>query len=577
MMIPCMIAEGLQVYIGDRLLFEQTERWQVGAGDRVGIVGANGAGKSTLLAVLAGRLEPDRGSVNRRGSFTEMLQLTGGRGDAAVIGLNSDEAAMTAQSELEMDKRWRANEPLGSKELATSSGGEITRGRIAALFGSGAELIIADEPTSHLDQVGIIRLQQAFKAYNGAVVFVSHDRDLLDAVCTSILEIDEGKLTVYQGGYKDYQEQKAAEIARRQFEYEQYAAEKARLQQSLFELKQNARSRKLNPEHMSPMEAKWGQDARGTKQAKLDKFGQSIQKRIDRLEVKEKPRKAEIPLFDAHAHEPCRSKHIIRLEAVSAACGERRLFHDIRIGIKPGMRVAIVGANGSGKTTLLRMMMEGAAGVAKSPSCRAGYFRQDLQLFDDSRSVLDNVRAASNYELSHIRTVLARTLFKGEDALKRVADISGGERVKAALAMLFLGSYNTLLLDEPTNYLDVFARERLEEALNAYPGTIVFASHDRRLIRTVATHILQLEQGRWLWTEAGAFEGRRDMSSASAGKGDSRAHVASNHELASKRLVLEYELAEVVSRLSIRKADDDIEELDKRYRQLLAELRGLKK
>ncbi|WP_425517669.1 ribosomal protection-like ABC-F family protein [Paenibacillus oenotherae] len=567
-----MIAEQLQVYIGDRLLFRQQDRWQVEAGERVGVVGTNGAGKSTLLAVLAGRLEPHQGYVKHLVSHSEMLQMTGRRGGEQMDPFEGD--ATDTRNELKMAKRWKARQSAADIE-AHGSGGEKTRQRIAALFGREVGLILADEPTSHLDQEGIALLQQAFRSYKGAVVLVSHDRDLLDAVCTSIMEIDEGQLTLYHGNYTAYQDEKAARLARRQFEYEQYASEKARLEHSLHELKQNARSRKLNPSHMNPMEAKRGQDQRGTKQAKLDKFAKSIERRIEKLEVKEKPRTSEVPLFDVNAHQPCRSKHIIQLEHVSAGYGDRKLIADINIKIRPGMRVAIMGANGSGKTTLLKMIASGAHGVKLSPSCKVGYFRQDLSLFDDDSSVIHNVLAATHYEQSHVRTVLARTLFKGEDVHKRIRDLSGGERVKAALAMLFLGSYNTLLLDEPTNYLDIFAREQLEEALRAYPGTILIASHDRRLIRTIATHTLSLEKGHWSWTEgaeAGLVEGtasnRTDSSRVS-----SAAAMQEEREVAGRRLILEHELTEVVSRLSTLRKEDKREELEARFQQLLDELR----
>lgn len=580
----------IEIAVQDRLLGKLDGVWELGDRDRVGIIGVNGAGKSTLLAVLAGRLEPDKGLLTRSGSIAELRQAAGYRGEA-----EEDEQAeqrpsdvLSEKHELQEDvicrsrshsdgenaSRWRA---LAAEEAkGFGSGGEKTRTAIAELFASGAEILIADEPTSHLDAAGIRQLEEAFAAYPGAVIFVSHDRELLDLVCTSIVELEDGELLIFKGNYSAYKREKEAKRARAAFEYEQYAKEKSRLLGSLAKVRQAAKGISHKPKRMSYKEANLGLEGMRSSQAKLNKAADALESRLERLEVKQKPAELEMPLFDAQVHEPCRSKHVLRLDQLEAKLSDgRRLFHELSVQIKPGMRIALVGGNGAGKTTLLRSIYELAEGVVVAPSCRMGYFRQDLSLLDESKSVLQNVLASAVYPDAHVRTVLARTLFKGEDVFKQVALLSGGERVKAALAKLLLGRHNTLLLDEPSNYLDIYAREQLEETLRAYPGTIIFASHDRRLVSGAATHILQLlGDGEWRFSENEAIDDGGAAASNSAAAGTEAAKASVEQE--ELRLKLEQEFAETLARLSLpQRSAEDKAGLELKFSELVAKRREL--
>ncbi|KQO17737.1 ribosomal protection-like ABC-F family protein [Paenibacillus sp. Leaf72] len=580
----------IEIAVQDRLLGRLDGVWELGARDRVGIIGVNGAGKSTLLAVLAGRLEPDKGTVTRSGSAAELRQAAGYRGEAAadeqveqqLSGVPSGEHELqvgailrSRHSEGENASRWQALDAGEAKGFG--SGGEKTRTAIAELFASGAEILFADEPTSHLDAAGIRQLEDAFTAYPGAVIFVSHDRELLDHVCTSIIELEDGEILIFKGNYSAYKREKEAKRARAVFEYEQYAKEKSRLLDSLAKVRQSAQGISHKPKRMSYKEANLGLEGMRSSQAKLNKAADALESRLERLEVKQKPAELEMPLFDAQVHEPCRSKHVLRLEQLEAGLSEDRwLFRELSVQIKPGMRIALVGGNGAGKTTLLRSIYEQAEGVAAAPSCRMGYFRQNLSLLDESKNVLQNVLASAVYPDAHVRTVLARTLFKGEDVFKQVALLSGGERVKAALAKLLLGRHNTLLLDEPSNYLDIYAREQLEETLRAYPGTIIFASHDRRLVSGAATHILQLlGDGEWRFSENEAPDhgGAAADNPAAAGTGAAQASV----EREELRLRLEQEFAETLARLSLpQRSAEEKAALELKFSALVAKRKELK-
>ncbi|MGG4143277.1 ribosomal protection-like ABC-F family protein [Paenibacillus algorifonticola] len=585
----------IEIAVQDRLLGRLDGVWELGARDRVGIIGVNGAGKSTLLAVLAGRLEPDKGTVTRSGSAAELRQAAGYRGEAAadqqaeqqLSGVLSGEHELQEEvicrsrshSEGENASRWQALD--AGEARGFGSGGEKTRTAIAELFASGAEILFADEPTSHLDAAGIRQLEEAFTAYPGAVIFVSHDRELLDHVCTSIIELEDGEILIFKGNYSAYKREKEAKRARAAFEYEQYAKEKSRLLDSLAKVRQSAQGISHKPKRMSYKEANLGLEGMRSSQAKLNKAADALESRLERLEVKQKPAEQEVPLFDAQVHEPCRSKHVLRLEQLEAGLSDgRRLFHELSVQIKPGMRIALVGGNGAGKTTLLRSIYEQTEGIVVAPSCRMGYFRQNLSLLDESKSVLQNVLASAVYPDAHVRTVLARTLFKGEDVFKQVALLSGGERVKAALAKLLLGRHNTLLLDEPSNYLDIYAREQLEETLRAYPGTIIFASHDRRLVSRAATHILQLfGDGEWRLSENETVDDVGDAASNSASAG-TRVGTGATHasvEREELRLKLEREFAETLARLSLpQRSAEDKAALELKFSELVAQRRELR-
>lgn len=526
---------------GDRLLFRLEEALTVRSRERIGLVGVNGAGKSTLLSVLAGRIDPDMGKVRR---------LT----DTAVI------------AQLEQN-------PTG--EFSGISGGERTREKIREALNQRAGLLFADEPTSHLDMEGIEDLERILTDYAGAVVLISHDRALMDAVCTRIVEIEGGCVREYSGNYSAYRKQKEEQTARALFEYEQVEKEKARLARSAAEKFRAAGSMKEKPSRMSHKEANLGKEKAQAKQAKMERAAHAIRKRMELLEKKERPVLPEEVIFDAGLHQPLRSKIAVRFDMAEARVGDRVLFAGLTGSVVPGSRLALIGRNGAGKSTLLTMIVDGAPGIRTAESGRLGYFRQSLSGLSESRSILENVMETSIYPEATARTVLARLLFKREDAFKPVGVLSGGERVKVALAQLFLLDCNILLLDEPTNFLDLATRERLEDVLVSYPGTLLFAAHDRMTMNRVATHVLSVEDGK-----ASIFEGNYDDYRAYRKAWESSGNRSSMDE---EKMRLNNELAEVIGKLSLlspspRKGvpSGEKQELEEQYSRLLNELRSFK-
>lgn len=538
-------ARNIEKSYRDRVIVKFNEL-QAHDDERIGIVGLNGAGKTTLLDILSGEQTPDDGQVMHYGPVSVIRQLEDD-GQAATPGLES---------------KWQ----VIRLEKEKMSGGERTRRKIARALEQNAVMLFADEPTSHLDLEGIEMLENEMKRYKGAVFLISHDRELLDAVCTRMIEVENGEIHEYSGNYSAYREQKAHEKERAWFEYEQYTKEKRRLKAATAETGQKAKSMRKTPKRMGNSEARLHKRAVNGKKEKLENKVKAIESRIEHLDQKEKPKEPEAVQFDIQFFSPIHGKIAIQLERLTKRFGDRTLFQELSCSIKPGMKVALVGKNGAGKSTLLNMIASAAEGIRVAGSGKIGYFHQDLSTLDEEKSILENVSEKSPYPETVIRTMLARLLFKQEDVFKPVAVLSGGEKVKVALIKIFLGDFNILLLDEPTNYLDIFTHEELETVLEAYPGTILFATHDRRLMNQLADHVLVIEE-----QQAVFFEGNYTQYVRSK---ENPEPAAGSDELTLMKL--ENELAEVIGRLSMQQKEDSKQELENRYQSLLKEMRRIK-
>lgn len=538
-------ARNIEKSFGDRLIVA-AEKLEVFYGDRIGIVGQNGAGKSTLMQMLAGLQEPDAGQINRYGSAAMIPQIE-----------EAEDAADTAKH---LTRKW------GISQVHTQmSGGEKVRLKIAAAMEQQAPLLFADEPTSHLDLTGIRQLEEALSAYEGAVILISHDRQLLDQLCSRIWEIEGGKLIEYKGNYSEYREQKEQRREREWFEYEEYRRERERLTQAILDTKQRADKIKKAPKRMGNSEARLHKGKVSEVRGKVQKPVRALESRLARLEKKEKPRELPPLKFEANHQGELHGRTVIQVEKVSRRVETKTLFEQLSFSIRPGQKVAVIGGNGTGKSTLLSMIASQAEGIHVSPSSKIGYFSQTLSILDENESIWKNVRESSNYPETTIRTALARMLFTRDDILKPVSVLSGGERVKTALAKVFLGDYNVLLLDEPTNFLDIPAQEELERILAEYPGTLLFASHDRKLIHRLADAVLCLDEQKPVLF-SGTYQEYLDRNEKPKPMREE------------ERLVLETRLSDLLGRLSSLKLEPaEKEEIEKLYRETLKQLKEIKK
>jgi ATP-binding cassette, subfamily F, member 3 len=491
--------------------------------DRVALVGRNGAGKTSLLRIIAGELEPEGGIMSQTGGTRVALHdqrpplrrgiTLGdyvGEGAAAAAELEADlrrierrmadgvgdEATLrdygAAQAAFERagGYAWRSRlegiaRGLGfspqdlERQLDTFSGGELTRASLTRALAGEPDLLLLDEPTNHLDVDSIEWLEEYLDGLDASLIFVSHDRWFLESVATSVLELDRGRGRMTKGSYSHWRLDRAERMAAQAGQYERQQQELAHLQRFVDRFRYGTKSRQA--------------------QSKL-----KVMARIERVE---RPREQRSLRFDFPP--PARSGRVVmEAEGLSVSVAGRELVRDATFHIERGQRVALIGRNGAGKTTLLETLLgrrpaeHGRAKLGHGVSL-AYYSQQSLELPEQARLV-DAVGHGTKLTGPQARMLLGRFLFSGDQVEKPVSVLSGGERRRLALARIVVSGANLLVLDEPTNHLDIESREALEDALDSFPGTILFVSHDRALIEALATRTIAIEDGR-LRLRDGAF------------------------------------------------------------------------
>ncbi|MBW9158075.1 MULTISPECIES: ribosomal protection-like ABC-F family protein [Clostridium] len=545
-----LLIEGINIkkYYGDRLILN-IEDFKIYSEDRIGLVGLNGSGKTTLINILCGESEPDEGLVRRYGIHSVVDQL----GSKEYEDIDKKVA-----NQFGTQHKWNNN----------LSGGEKTRFKMAKCFDKGNNIIFADEPTSNLDVEGIELLNNKFKEYRGALLIISHDREFLDKLCNKIVEIDEGKLKEYKGNYTDFKLQKDLDIERSLFEFNKYGKDKKKLEDAMDETKQKVGAMRKAPARMGNSEARLHSKMGNQKaKANLDRAARNMKARMDHLEVKEKPKKIQSIKLDALDNGELYSKIVISGKNISKSFGDKIIFNNTEFDIYNCSRTALIGPNGSGKSTLIKMILEGDISIKTAKGAKIGYFSQDMNILNEEFSILENVMENSVYDETFARILLSRLLFKKEEVYKKVKALSGGERVKASFVKVFLSDINLLVLDEPTNYLDIYSLEVVEAALKEYGRTLLFVSHDRRFISTVANSILSIEKHK-LITVRGSYE---EFMEKSSNKTDVRAEALEN-----QIFVLENRLSGIISKLSVPSRKDDPEKLDREYFDVLKKLKELK-
>ena len=532
---------------GDRLILD-IENLCIYDHDRIGIVGVNGAGKTTLLNLLSKRIEPDEGWVKLYGRCSYISQL---------------EPPQEAIIQPEIASKFQVHQTYRE----SMSGGEKTRFKLAAGLSHNNAIIFADEPTSNMDIEGIQLVERSLAKFAGALVLISHDRDLLDSLCTKIIEIERGKIKTYSGNYSKYIKQKTEEQNLAQFEYEQYVKEKKRLERTIISIREKGKSMRKTPRRMGNSEARLHKMGNQKAKANLDRAIKNVESRIKHLEVKEKPPVDEKIKLDIGEVQKVYSKIIIEGSGLNKSFGEKVIFKDAQFQIENGAKVGLIGPNGCGKSTLLKMIVNQELPIKTAPNIRIGYFSQEMSILDGTKSILDNVMVESIYEERFVRLLLARLLFKGDSVYKKVGILSGGEKVKASFAKIICSDFNLLILDEPTNYLDLYSLEVVEEVLREYEHTLLFVSHDRRFINSVANQILIIEDHKLK-----TFKGSYNEYMTSLTKARDREKERIEEEI----LLLQNRLAEVIGRISIPSKKDDPELLEVEYREILGQIRSLK-
>jgi ATP-binding cassette, subfamily F, member 3 len=604
---------GITKAYGDRVLFADATL-QVNREDRIGLVGPNGAGKTTLFSIVLGEDKPDDGKITfERGiSFGYLPQESAPAGDETVVELATGITPEYIKLR-RIIKAWEANHPtealhsedihddvhdrfneLGGYRLEAKakqilaglsfrekdfdrparemSGGWVMRAHLARLLTQEPDLLLLDEPTNHLDLEALLWFQDYLKAYPGAILVISHDREFLNQLVGSIVEIRQSRLIRYRGGYDDYVQQREAHELQLAAAFKHQEREIGRLMDFVNRFR-----------------------AKNTKAAQA----QSKLKQIDRME------KVEAPTNDAaqlnfQFPQPQRSgQRVIKLQGIHHAYGSNVVYQGADFQAERAQRIVLVGPNGAGKSTLLKIL----AGVLVPQSgerslghnVKAGYYSQyRVDMLNPERTVLDEaLDTPQRITEQFVRTLLGCFLFRGDDVFKRVSVLSGGEKSRLALVKLLLDPPNLLLMDEPTTHLDMASIDALAYALDQFQGTLIFISHDVYFIRALANHVVHVNAGR-LTHYPGGYQYYLDKTKASSERaaltagsaqpaGRSRSSQNANSETSAassrkdqKRLEAEHRQSRARERkaqqVRVDQLESEIRHLEARQAELIAEL-----
>jgi ATP-binding cassette, subfamily F, member 3 len=524
----------VEATLAGRTIFDDASL-ELQAGQRIGLVGPNGAGKSTLMRLMAGEIPVESGEIFRASGLTwgrlpqepqmppgrsvlqealaadarlyaleqELDEVEARMGDPAVYGDGSRLDKMLARQGRLLDEYERLGGPryesrvkamlaaLGLGEetwetpVAVLSGGQKKLILLARLLVQEPALLLLDEPDNHLDIAAKENLERIINAYSGCVLMISHDRYLLDGVATHIAELENGKLTLYQGNYSAYTAERALRRLRQQQLYAAQQKEIARIEAAIARFEQWA-SIVVNERHI--------RQARSRRKMleRMDKVEEVVEQRRIRLDLEGwRGSKKALELNKLHKRLP----------------DGRVLWNGISLTLWHGQRVGLVGPNGAGKSMLLREIIndDGDSGAIRvGPSSRIGYYSQEHETLELSQTPLEALRNTVPMSESGAVAYLGRFLFSYEQVRGSIANLSGGERSRLQLALLVAMRPNLLLLDEPTNNLDIASIEVLEAALEEFEGTVLVVSHDRYFLDQVVDEIVELREGR-LTTHGGGY------------------------------------------------------------------------
>ena len=492
--------------------------------EKVAIVGVNGAGKTTLLKILTGEEHADSGNVilakdvklgylrqinnvdstlsiidelytviehilNMEKRMLEMQEQMQHLSGEELEALYSSYTALTHSYEL-MDGYAAKSKVIGilkglgfdendfDRKINTLSGGQKTRVFLAKLLLEEPDIILLDEPTNHLDLRSIEWLESYLLNYKGAVIIVSHDRYFLDKIVSKVIDIENAEVQMYSGNYSDFSAKKQMLLDAKMKEYLNQQQEIKHQETVITKLKQFNREKSI-------------------------KRAESRQKQLEKIDRVEAPvthiENMRLSLDISKES----GKDVLTVHDLSKSFDEKHLFSNINFEIKRGERVAIIGDNGTGKTTLLKiingLLSPDTGEVIYGSNVSIAYYDQEHQVLHMDKTLFDEISDTyPEMNNTQIRNILAAFLFTGEDVFKKIGDLSGGERGRVSLVKLMLSKANFLLLDEPTNHLDILSKDVLESALNSFPGTICYVSHDRYFINKTATRILDLTGNRLL-------------------------------------------------------------------------------
>ncbi|WP_318508753.1 ribosomal protection-like ABC-F family protein [Bacillus sp. T3] len=535
---------GIEKHFGGKLLFA-FDKFIVYKNDIIGVVGLNGSGKTTLLEIINGDIAPDKGMIEVKGDISYYKQF----------GQYQESAGS-----------WQLREFHSSSSISEGwfSGGEKTRVRLAETFSKNSSILLLDEPTANLDSNGIHLLKRNLEKYN-TIMIISHDTTLLDELCNRIIEIDNKTIHCFDGNYTAYKQQKELQIFTEKREYENYQAKKKHLEEAYLQKKKQAEAITDKPKNMSSSEIRARSflstyKSFGGRQKAIAKQAKAVQSRIKQLDVKEKVEGQAKIQINFELTNPPKNKILIRGEEITFGYDYHLILNNASFEIRNKQKVAVLGDNGSGKSTLFSLIRNKYEGIYTVPKLKIGYLYQEFENLQPDKTLLESVLVDSVQENDTVYTVLMNLLFSIEDFDKKVAVLSGGEKIRLSFAKLIVSDYNLLILDEPTNYLDLPSIEVIKSVLKEYEGTIIFASHDEAFINELSTELLIIDNKKLKGYQGTLDEFKNSKTEANI------EHLQQEIE--------QFQLSQVKSLLENETNPRKIEKIKKKYEEMTREYKG---
>lgn len=557
--------------------------------DRIGLVGLNGAGKSTLANIIYGNLTPDKGNLLWYKKDIEIGYLKQDsiyeqrtwNGDNIKFKNHGDiKNFFEISSYLGMKKI----DPMEEQRVKNLSGGEKMKLAFTRIWANNPDFLILDEPTNHIDYQGLQWLIEELKRYKGTVLIISHDRYFLDSTANKVIEINNGLGDTYYGNYSFYREEKRRRYESQLHQYEIQESNKIKIEEEIKRLK--AWSNKAHKESRKKQSAGLGKkEYFRMKAKKRDKQIKSKIKMLEKLKTDGIKKPEEDKKINFSFHEATlKGTRIIEAVDIKKGFDSRVLFKESSFYIMRGEKIGIFGSNGCGKTTLLKILLgkefldKGEIFISKAITI--GYLSQETLDIDKAQSVIEVFGILLREEEGRIRTLLANMGFNEEMITQPLSTLSEGEITRVRMARIIAKSYDLLVLDEPLNHLDIYSREKLEEALKDYEGTMILVSHDRYMIESLCDGLLVFEDNK---LKKIIGDPKQYLESLSHGNYNSKAkHEKENgskyseKKIKEEKMLIENEIAYVLGELSkLSQNTPEYNNMDQKFKDLINKKKAL--
>lgn len=544
-MTVLMESKNLSKEYGENVIFNKRD-FKIKLGETIGIVGSNGTGKTTLANIICGKIEPTSGEIIWYKNNVKIGYMK----------------QATEYEDLE----------------STLSGGEKTKKLLNDVIHRDYNFLVLDEPTNHLDYLGVAYLVKEIKKFNGTIIIISHDRYFLDQCVTRIIEIENQKITEYNGNYTYYRKKKQEDYENAVHLYVEQEKIKNRINMQIEELegwsdKAHRESRKKAIETGNKF---GGKEYNRVKAKKMDNQIKSRIKRLEKMKVEglEKPKEEEKVLFQIKESKKIGAV-VVEAKDISKSFDKKILFEKSSFYIKHGEKIGIYGPNGCGKTTFIKALlgkMDVDGDLYISPTRKIGYISQDVIGLNEECSIIELFNFENRQELGQLRTKLNLIGFNAEMLDRKVKYLSLGERMKLKIILMIQEQCEVLILDEPTNHIDLHVREQLEETLRSYNGTIILVTHDRYMLEKICDKLLVFNNKKIIRYEYGIHEYLNNIEKNKKKDKDKK----SKNKLEEK-ILLENKITYILSCLSsCTIGSEEYKRLDEEYNSLITLRKSIK-